>query len=219
MFPFFVTRKKERLITLILFLWFKYNSIDFFNSLFNGTNRSAYEIDFHEDSPPSAQIAADRLTINCLNDTVQFVDHSAVRFISASWQWSFPGGTPSTSTLEDPVVVYSNPGTYDVTLKVTDAFGSSTQTIPNLITYTDGVFLISNSNSLYERFNSSIFPPSDWQNPTSSYSWQSIVVDTGINCLPDTVAYVNHYWIDQSGEEAYLISNKLNYKELVFKLN
>tara|TARA_B100001741_G_scaffold87902_1_gene71835 strand:- start:18808 stop:22215 length:3408 start_codon:yes stop_codon:yes gene_type:complete len=177
--------------------------------LFNGTNRSAYEIDFHEDSPPSAQIAADRLTLNCLNDTVQFVDHSAVRFSSASWQWSFPGGTPSTSNLEDPVVVYSNPGTYDVTLKVTDAFGSSTQTIPNLITYTDGVFLISNSNSLYEGFDTGIFPPKDWQTPPSSYSWQSIVVDTGINCQPNTVAYVNHYWINQPGKEAYLISNKV----------
>ena len=44
--------------------------------LFNGTNRSAYEIEFYENSPPSAQISADRLTINCLNDTVRFVDHS-----------------------------------------------------------------------------------------------------------------------------------------------
>ena len=177
--------------------------------LFNGTNRSAYEIEFYENSPPSAQISADRLTINCLNDTVRFVDHSAVRLNSASWEWFFPGGSPNTSNLENPIVVYSSPGSYDVTLKVIDTFGTSTQTIPNFITYTDTVFPITNSNSLYERFNSSIFPPSDWQNPTSSYSWQSIVVDTGINCLPDTVAYVNHYWIDQSGEEAYLISNKL----------
>ena len=92
-----------------------------------------------------------------------------------------PGGSPNTSNLENPIVVYSSPGSYDVTLKVIDAFGTKHQTIPNLITYTDTVFPITNSNSLYERFDSSIFPPSDWQNPTSSYSWQSIVVDTGIN--------------------------------------
>ena len=177
--------------------------------LFNGTNRSAYEIEFYENSPPSAQISADRLIINCLNDTVRFVDHSAVRLNSASWEWSFPGGSPSTSNLEDPIVVYSSPGSYDVTLKITDTFGTSTQTIPNFITYTDTVFPITNSNSLNERFDSGIFPPSDWQNPSSSYSWQSVIVDTGINCTSDTVAYVNHYWIDQSGEEVYLISNKL----------
>ena len=34
-------------------------------------------------------------------------------------------------------------------------------------------------------------------------------MDTGINCQPNTVAYVNHYWINQRGEEAYLISNKV----------
>ena len=64
--------------------------------LFNGTNRSAYEIEFYENSPPSAQISADRLTINCLNDTVRFVDHSAVRLNSASWEWFFPEEIKST---------------------------------------------------------------------------------------------------------------------------
>ena len=70
------------------------------------------------------------------------------------------------SNLEDPIVVYSSPGSYDVTLKITDTFGTSTQTIPNFINYTDTVFPITNSNSLYERFDSGIFPPTNWQNPT-----------------------------------------------------
>ena len=34
----------------------------------NGTNRSVWEVDFYETSSPSAQIAADKLTINCLNN-------------------------------------------------------------------------------------------------------------------------------------------------------
>jgi len=62
---------------------------------------------------------------------------------------------------------------------------------------------------MYESFNTEIFPPKEWQTPASAYSWQSIVVDSGINCLPDTVAYVNHYWINHPGIEAYLISNKI----------
>jgi PKD repeat protein len=177
--------------------------------LFNGTNRSAYKIDFYENSPPSAQIAANKLTINCLNDTVQFVDHSAVRHSSATWQWSFPGGTPSSSTQEDPIVVYSQPGTYDVSLTVTDAFGSSTQNYTNFIEYTDSIYLITNTNELYQGFDSDIFPPDAWEIPITSFSWQSIEVDTGINCQPNKVAYVNHYWIDQKGKEAYLVSNKI----------
>ena len=177
--------------------------------LINGTNRSAYEIDFYENSPPSAQIAANRLEINCMNDTVRFVDHSAVRLSSASWEWTFPGGTPSTSTLENPVVVYNAPGTYDVTLKVTDAFGSNTQTILGLIKYSDSTFIMTSTQNYSEGFETSIFPPDSWETPPSSFSWQSIVVDTGYNCYPSTVAYVNHYWEQYPGQEAYLITNKI----------
>ena len=177
--------------------------------LINGTNRSVYEIDLYENSPPSAQIAANKLEVNCRNDTVHFVDHSAVRLSSAIWEWTFPGGTPSSSTLENPVVVYNAPGTYDVTLKVQDSFGSNTQTILGLIKYADSTSIITNTQNYSEEFETSIFPPESWETPPSSFSWQSIVVDTGYNCYPSTVSYVNHYWINQIGEEAYLITNKI----------
>ena len=110
----------------------------------------------------------DRLTINCLNDTVRFVDHSAAR-LNSKLGMVLPRWKSNTSNLEDPIVVYSIPGSYDVSLKVTDAFGTS-KNIPNFITYTNTVFPITNSNSLFERFDSGIFPPSDWKNPTSSFS-------------------------------------------------
>ena len=176
----------------------------------NGTNRSAYEIDFYENTPPSTQIAANRLTINCLNDTVKFVDHSAVRLASASWQWSFPGGTPSSSTQEDPVVVYPQPGTYDVSLTVTDAFGTSSQSYTDFITYTDSISLITNSINFVQDFENSNFPPTAWELESPSFSWLSTVVDFGIDCLPTTTAYINHYWIQYPGEEAYLISNNVS---------
>ena len=177
--------------------------------LINGTNRSVYEIDFYENTPPSAQIAADRLTISCLNDTVKFVDHSAVRHNSASWNWSFPGGTPSSSTLENPIVVYSSPGDYDVSLQVTDAFGSSTQTLTSFITYTDSVSLITNASLYTQDFESSSYPPIGWTRPDWSFGWDIIELDTGINCTPTKAVYVNHYWINKKGEEVYLISNKV----------
>jgi PKD repeat protein len=43
-----------------------------------------------------------------------------------SWEWSFPGGTPSSSALENPVVTYSNTGIYDVTLIVVKGTESDT---------------------------------------------------------------------------------------------
>jgi PKD repeat protein len=45
-----------------------------------------------------------------------------------SWQWTFEGATPSTSTLQNPVnIVYPDEGSFDVTLTVSD--GSNSQTI------------------------------------------------------------------------------------------
>ena len=176
----------------------------------NGTNRSAYEIDFYENTSPSAQIAADRLEINCMNDTVQFIDHSAVRLSSASWQWTFPGGTPSSSTLEDPIVVYPHPGTYDVSLTVTDAFGTSSQSYNNFINYTDSISLITNTHSFFQNFENTNFPPSAWELKSPYFSWLSTNIDFGIDCQPTTAAYVNHYWINYPGKEAYLISNKIS---------
>ena len=179
--------------------------------LVNGTNRSVYTIDLYNDSPPSAQIAADKLEINCLNDTVKFVDHSALRKNSATWQWSFPGGNPSSSNLENPTVIYSSPGKYDVSLTVIDSFGSSTQNINDLITYTDSVFNINNSTIYSESFDLDLFPPQAWYMPDNSpFFWEQIDIDTGVNCTPNQVIYVNHYWIDKRGEEAYLITNKIH---------
>ncbi len=175
----------------------------------NGTNRSAYEINFYEDTPPSAQIAANKLEINCMNDTVRFVDHSAVRLNSASWQWSFPGGNPSSSTQEDPIVVYPSPGYYDVSLTVTDAFGTSSQYYTNFIHYTDSISLISNTVNFSQDFENNNFPPTAWELESPSFSWLSTNVDFGIDCQPTKTAYVNHYWIQYPGEEAYLISNKV----------
>jgi PKD repeat protein len=43
-----------------------------------------------------------------------------------SWAWQFPGGTPGTSTVQNPAVAYYNTGEFDVTLTVTTEFGTET---------------------------------------------------------------------------------------------
>ncbi|GHT65051.1 hypothetical protein AGMMS50239_23960 [Bacteroidia bacterium] len=52
----------------------------------------------------------------------------------SSWQWTFAGGTPETSDLSCPTVIYNQPGTYSVTLVVTNSGGSSQIVKENLIT-------------------------------------------------------------------------------------
>jgi glycosidase len=45
-----------------------------------------------------------------------------------SWQWTFTGGTPATSTVQNPVVSYSMEGKYPVTLKIKNATADSAST-------------------------------------------------------------------------------------------
>ena len=41
------------------------------------------------------------------------------------WAWTFEGGTPATSSAQNPVVQYNTQGTYDTSLTVTNADGSN----------------------------------------------------------------------------------------------
>ena len=52
------------------------------------------------------------------------------------WQWSFSPQPQyvSDATVRNPVVVFGNPGNYDVTLTVTTSVGTSSRTIKNMIT-------------------------------------------------------------------------------------
>lgn len=72
---------------------------------------------------PIAQFAA-APPFGCTGLAIQFTDLSAGP--ASSWHWTFQGGTPATDTVANPTVVYNTPGLYQVTLIVTNAFGSDT---------------------------------------------------------------------------------------------
>ncbi len=60
----------------------------------------------------------------CAPTCATFTDIStSVDGTVASWQWSFPGGNPSASTLQNPTICWTAPGTYDAQLIVTSSFG------------------------------------------------------------------------------------------------
>src|SRR5690554_2055621 len=70
----------------------------------------------------------------CEGDGVQFTDASTEN--PTSWNWTFPGGSPATSTSQNPYVTYNTSGTYDVILEVTNQNGTQTHTFTNEITVT-----------------------------------------------------------------------------------
>lgn len=74
-------------------------------------------------NPPTADFSAP--TTVCSGATATFSDISSCN--PTSWSWSFPGGLPATSTAQNPVISYATPGTYNVTLTATNAFGSDVE--------------------------------------------------------------------------------------------
>ena len=69
-------------------------------------------------SPLNVQFSGTPSTV-CVNTPVQFNDLSTGATVN-SWNWSFPGGTPSTSNISNPTVSYAQPGVYAVSLTVSD---------------------------------------------------------------------------------------------------
>ncbi len=66
---------------------------------------------------PASDFSASSVRV-CKGQSIQFSDESTGFYTSVLW--SFPGGNPTSSTDENPSVSYSNPGTYNVSLRVTN---------------------------------------------------------------------------------------------------
>ncbi len=76
----------------------------------------------------SAGFSAQTTTI-CETNSVQYTDNSMGNVIS--WDWTFEGGTPATSTDQNPSVTYATAGDFDVTLEVYDGTVTDILTVPD----------------------------------------------------------------------------------------
>lgn len=82
-------------------------------------------------TPPNPMFSA-TVTTGCEGDMIQFTDESSDN--TTGWNWTFEGGTPATSTAQNPVVTYNTTGTYAVTLEVSNAAGTNSTQQMNYIT-------------------------------------------------------------------------------------
>lgn len=73
--------------------------------------------------PPVASFITSSLSNVCMNDSVSFFDQSQY---GGNRFWSFPGGFPTTSALQNPKVYFPSSGVYHVMLISTNAFGTDT---------------------------------------------------------------------------------------------
>ena len=78
-------------------------------------------------TPPVADFSVTANDTFCINRQIQFEDRSQNN--PYTYSWTFEGGTPATSALQNPKVVYKNAGTYSVSLVASNAYGSNTKTV------------------------------------------------------------------------------------------
>lgn len=71
------------------------------------------------------------------NETITFHNNSTES--TESILWDFPGGTPSSSTEDDPQVTYSDEGVYSVSLTASNSIGEDVETKEELIVVSDDI--------------------------------------------------------------------------------
>ena len=85
----------------------------------------------HGCNPPTSNFSVDNTT-PVVNETINFTDASSNN--PDGWNWTFTGGTPATSTVQNPSVSYSTSGYKTVSLRASNIWGTgNTETKTNYI--------------------------------------------------------------------------------------
>ena len=165
--------------------------------------RGVWQCDIDANLPPSVDFTVDKQYI-CPGDTVHFASTVYGAGITG-YSWSFPGGAPSSSTVANPVVVYSTAGTYAVTLNVTNANGTGTQTKTAYIVVSTG-----QAAAVQEGFEGAAFPPAGWQLAnTSGTDWALTAAAGGFGLSQHSIIYDN-YNTDAQGKRDRILSPKVS---------
>ncbi|HRC67460.1 MAG TPA: PKD domain-containing protein, partial [Bacteroidales bacterium] len=132
-------------------------------------------------TPPTASFTSDVIIVP-VTGQVHFKDISSG--IPSSWQWTFEGGQPATSTIQNPVITYNNPGSFKVKLIVSNSLGIDSIEFQNYITVSNTIlplvgFYADNtipcSGQIVRLYDTTLYGPISWH-------WQF---------QPNTIAYHN----------------------------
>ncbi len=149
------------------------------NGNFGNSQVTSFTLPIYE---PIAIIDASTTTA-CIGGTVQFIDVSAGG--PAEWAWTFEGGNPAFSDEKNPVVSYSQPGTFDVTLSITNSLGTDQITMDDYITitsldYGNLALLFDGQNDYVEVTNESAF---DFTTALTLEAWIKPATTSGVQGL------------------------------------
>jgi PKD repeat protein len=171
---------------------------------------------------PTANFSASPTTI-CAGGSTTFTNLSYGG--PTSWNWSFPGGTPSSYVGENPpAITYATAGSYNVTLTVTDGASPDTETKTGYITVKNVIAEFSGSPLNIFEGNSVTFTDNSGCGPTSwawSFPGGSPASFNGQNPPPVTYSIAGNYNVsltvskpgatDTQTKTAYITVNPVSY--------
>ncbi|MFA9221283.1 MAG: T9SS type A sorting domain-containing protein, partial [Sediminibacterium sp.] len=166
-------------------------------------NLGVYEAPLFEASSLLVDFAGERGTYVCPGETIHFVDHS-VASASATYLWSFPGATPSTSAEKYPTVVYDAAGVFDVTLEVTDNGNTASKTKSSYVQSTTP-----SMDCVYKNFEDGSMP-TEWTFGHSSGGGDVFAISDSCSAYGQgnySLTFPN-YWVDVAGNRDEIILEK-----------
>ncbi|PCJ79766.1 MAG: hypothetical protein COA57_15385, partial [Flavobacteriales bacterium] len=150
-----------------------------------------YTVTFQPNTlPPSVDFTADQTTIT-VGGTVNFTDLSIN--VPTAWSWDLTGGTPTSSTQQNPSVVYNTLGTYPVKLVASNSFGSDSLTKTNYINVTSTINLCGGTTSTTST-SGTLY---DSGGPAGSYTNNencSLLINPG--CATSITLTFNSFWLE-----------------------
>jgi photosystem II stability/assembly factor-like uncharacterized protein len=160
--------------------------------------RGVWECGINNDKKPMVDFRADKRSI-CVGDTVRY--YKTTYGITSSVSWSFPGGSPATSTADSPVVVYTSKGNFDAKCIVSGTTGADTMT---KVAYIEvGKRPVS---GLAEGFEAKTFPPANWRLESQSYGqWEMTDDCSGFGTSTQCAIFDNN-GIDAGGKHDRLVT-------------
>ena len=164
------------------------------------TTSYSYPYIFTLNKAPVANFTSN-INSGCQGVAVSFIDQSTEN--PSSWSWSFIGGTPSSSTLQNPTVVYNSAGIYPVTLTATNQNGSNTIVITSYITM-NPIYSVHSSASICQ--DDSILLEGNYQT-TSGVYYDTLTTTVGCDSIIETTLTVNNLPTVDIGSDTTICAN------------
>ncbi len=150
----------------------------------SGLNASEFVCSNVTAFPPTAIFSASSTSI-CVGACINLTDLSVNNPLT--YNWTMNGGSPASSTIQNPTVCYSTPGTYTLNLQVSNAYGSNSMSM--------NIVVLPSSVSTSQSFT--LCPGETVTVGSSVYSTEGTFIDqlvssSGCDSIVTTTITLNH---------------------------